>query len=77
MVIVSPRSTASSRSEKCRDASVAVMVFMRPFYLIIRFTTRVMAHGGVHRQVPRRQSFSTFRCRSVRPRRPRATATGR
>ena len=38
-VIVSPRSTASSRSEKCRDASVAVMVFMRSFYLIIRFAT--------------------------------------
>jgi hypothetical protein len=59
MVIVSPRSTASSRSEKCRDASVAVMVFMRPFYLIIRFTTRPMTHGGVHRQVPRRWSFGT------------------
>jgi hypothetical protein len=29
-VIVSPRSTASSRSEKCREASVAVMVFMWP-----------------------------------------------
>jgi hypothetical protein len=28
-----------------------------------------MVHGGVHRQVPRRQSFSTFRCRSVCPRR--------
>src|SRR5579859_1821901 len=27
-VTVSPRSTASSRSEKCRDASVAVMVRM-------------------------------------------------
>jgi hypothetical protein len=45
------------------------MVFMRPFYLIIRFTAKVMVHGGVHRQVPRRQSFSTFRCRSVCPRR--------
>src|SRR5580704_6983643 len=29
MVIVSPRSTASRRSEKCRDASVAVIVFMQ------------------------------------------------
>src|SRR6202167_5357722 len=36
MVIVSPRSTASSRSEKCRDASVAVMIFIRSLYLIIR-----------------------------------------
>jgi hypothetical protein len=50
MVIVSPRSTASSRSEKCRDASVAVMVFMKPFYLIIRFVTRPTAHAGVRRQ---------------------------
>ena len=77
MVIVSPRSTASSRSEKCRDASVAVMVFIRPFYLIIRFTTRVMVHGGFHRQVPRRQSSGTCRCRSVRRGAPCATATGR
>jgi hypothetical protein len=35
------------------------MVFMRPFYLIIRFTTRPMTHGGFHRQVPRRWSFDT------------------
>jgi hypothetical protein len=40
MMIVSPRSTASSRSEKCRDASVAVMVFTSLLYLIIRFTGR-------------------------------------
>ena len=40
MVIVSPRSTASSRSEKCRDASVAVMGFMRPIRSEIRFATR-------------------------------------
>jgi hypothetical protein len=40
MVIVSPRSTASRRSEKCRDASVAVMVFTFPLYLIIRFYGR-------------------------------------
>jgi hypothetical protein len=32
------------------------MVFIKPFYLIIRFTTRPMMHGGVRRQVPRRQS---------------------
>src|SRR5579859_2728247 len=41
IVIVSPRSTASSRSEKCRDASVAVKVFMASVYLIIRFTGAV------------------------------------
>lgn len=38
MEIVSPRSTASSRSEKCRDASVAVIVLIA-FYLIIRLDT--------------------------------------
>jgi len=26
-----------------------------------------MTHGGVHRQVPRRQSFGTCRCRPRRP----------
>jgi hypothetical protein len=40
MIIVSPRSTASRRSEKLRDASVAVMVFTSPVYLIIRFSGR-------------------------------------
>src|ERR1700693_4897798 len=39
MVTLSPRSTASSRSEKCRDASVAVMLFMKTGYLIIRFSS--------------------------------------
>src|SRR6266700_1315070 len=39
MVTLSPRSTASSRSEKCRDASVAVMLFMQTGYLIIRFSS--------------------------------------
>src|SRR5580692_1936188 len=47
MVIVSPRSTASRRSEKCRDASVAVMVFTFQLYLIIRFPGRPnLACGG-------------------------------
>jgi hypothetical protein len=45
------------------------MVFIKPFYLIIRFITRPTAHGGVRRQVLRRQSFGTCRCRSVRSRR--------
>jgi hypothetical protein len=39
-VTVSPRSTASSRSEKCRDASVAVIVRTQEGYLIIRFSAR-------------------------------------
>jgi hypothetical protein len=37
MVTVSPRSIASSRSEKFREASVAVIVRIHQVYLIIRF----------------------------------------
>jgi hypothetical protein len=37
IVTTSPRSIASRRSEKFREASVAVIVRMPPSYLIIRF----------------------------------------
>jgi hypothetical protein len=46
IVTVSPRSTASRRSEKCRDASVAVTVRMQEGYLIIRFTSRPGSPGS-------------------------------
>src|SRR6202044_2013813 len=61
IVTVSPRSTASSRSEKCRDASVAVTVRMQPEYLIIRsLSRRNMPHlaGGA---VTRRSSIGFSR----------------
>jgi hypothetical protein len=47
MVTVSPCSTASSRSEKCRDASVAVMTLVAAAYLIIRF----LRADGSRRQI--------------------------
>ena len=58
MVIVSPRSTASSRSEKCRDASVAVIVFMQ----LILSDNQIGAYGL------RRMTMRTGRCRLSRAR---------
>jgi hypothetical protein len=46
IVTVSPRSIASRRSEKLRDASVAVIVRIRPCYLIIRLAPQ--PRQGVH-----------------------------
>jgi len=61
-MIVSPRSTASNRSEKCRDTSVAVMVFTFPRYLIIRFRparsrlTRALSRRATRRLQGKRSS---------------------
>ena len=46
IVTVSPRSTASRRPEKCRDASVAVTVRLQEGYLIIRFPTNGSVASG-------------------------------
>ena len=57
MVIVSPRSTASSRSEKCcRDASVAIIVFVSSFLS----DNQIRAYGL------RRMTMRTGRCRLSR-----------